>query len=105
MTREEVVQAALKVERWCAEHRKIKGVCDCPFYRHDRVECVMGSLSKPSGWGLELHLRNRGLSKKTEKPQDIKSVSWHCHDCRQYPCYKHDENPDYDTLCEYFELW
>lgn len=61
MTREEVVQAALTVERWCAEHRKIKGVCDCPFYKHDRVDCVMGSLSKPSGWGLERFLRTRGL--------------------------------------------
>lgn len=61
MTREEVVQAALMVQRWCAEHRKIKGVCDCPFYRHDRIECGMGSFSKPSGWGLERFLRTRGL--------------------------------------------
>ena len=61
MTREEVVQAALTVERWCVEHRKFKDACDCPFYKHDRVECVMGDLSKPSGWGLERFLRKRGL--------------------------------------------
>ena len=61
MTREEVVQAALTVERWCAEHRKFKDDCDCPFYKHDRVGCVMGDLSKPSGWGLERFLRTRGL--------------------------------------------
>ena len=31
MNREDVVQAALTLERWCKEHYVSGKVCDCPF--------------------------------------------------------------------------
>ena len=36
MNREDVVQAALKVERWCHEHNDFTG-CDCPFREVETV--------------------------------------------------------------------
>ena len=66
MTREEVVQAALTVERWCREHFDII-VCDCPFFmggdtndcrlNRNRAKCY----GMPHKWELEEFLRNRGL--------------------------------------------
>lgn len=63
MTREEVVQAALTVERWCEERQDEFGNCDCPF----KMDCGNGlGLCKighdcPSCWSLETFLRKRGL--------------------------------------------
>ena len=64
--REDVIQAALVVERWCREHFKAVGGCDCPFYgeRIDKMKfvwpfCVLEYPSQE--WNLEEFLRNRGL--------------------------------------------
>ena len=55
INREDVVQAALTVERWCKEHRK-DGYCDCPFFEET---C---KVNYPYNyWGLEEFLRTRGL--------------------------------------------
>lgn len=60
MTREEVVQAALKVERWCAEHKKIMEECDCPFA--DGLDgCGLFDTDVPAEWNLEEFLRTRGM--------------------------------------------
>ena len=49
MTREEVVQAALVVERWCIS----TDCCDCPFVRdRDVGGCKLRSKYEPRGWGL-----------------------------------------------------
>lgn len=56
MTREDVVQAALKVERWCAE---MEHCSDCPLL--DDEDCCMVSMDAPDFWNLEEHLRTRGL--------------------------------------------
>jgi hypothetical protein len=56
MTREDVVQAALKVERWCAKH---KGCGDCPLL-NDEDNCMV-SMEAPDYWNLEEQLRSRGL--------------------------------------------
>ena len=58
MTREEVVQAALKVERWCNKNGVASGECDCPFARGEN--CTI-SFCMPQEWHLEEHLRTRGL--------------------------------------------
>lgn len=63
MTREEVVQAALKVERWCDEKQDENGNCDCPFAMdagNGFGICKVGR-DYPSDWSLETFLRNRGL--------------------------------------------
>lgn len=57
MTREEVVQAALTVERWCAEQRRRKENCDCPF--NDLGACKFFPCY-PDTWDFERYLRNRG---------------------------------------------
>ena len=57
VNREDVVHAALIVERWCAEHYQEMGGCDCPL--HDN-ECLIDSVC-PISWGLEPKLRTRGL--------------------------------------------
>ena len=54
MNREEVVQAALKVERWCAG----KDCRDCPLMG-EYGQCMIAGF--PECWGLEEKLRNRGL--------------------------------------------
>ncbi len=69
--REDVVQAALIVERWCAEHINEDGHCNCPFCKR-----IITNISKcyrckldfdlPSEWGLEEHLRTRGLKHETQ---------------------------------------
>ena len=64
MTREEVVQAALTVERWCFEHRNLGGACDCPFFYNDEScpwYCFLQDRFEPGHWGLEEFLRTRGL--------------------------------------------
>lgn len=65
MTREDVVQAALTVERWCAEHFEIMS-CDCPFYIVETNDCRLNRnrakcYASPHKWELEEHLRTRGL--------------------------------------------
>ena len=60
MTREEVVQAALIVERWCMEHCNDRAEpCDCPFSQ--RAACFMDFDAIPKYWGLDDFLRTRGL--------------------------------------------
>ena len=72
MNREDVVQAALTVERWCREHWVEDGRCDCPFadtsmyVEGDTTEdtCWVGT---PHFWGVFCHdglaefLRTRGM--------------------------------------------
>lgn len=64
MTREEVVQAALTVERWCREKRTFVEKCDCPF-GYDAFEdcqlCFLFDRFEPGNWGLEEFLRTRGM--------------------------------------------
>ena len=67
INREDVVQAALTVERWCAEHCSHSTCyddfkpCDCPFVIAGFSRgCVAGV---PKNWNLEEHLRTRGLKK------------------------------------------
>ena len=54
INREDVVQAALTMERWC----KKEECGDCPFLFIGG--CVL-SENVPKGWELEEHLRTRGL--------------------------------------------
>ena len=61
MTREDVVQAALTVERWCNEHKKETQDCDCPFNRNGKMWVQSCMLMLPELWELEKHLRTRGL--------------------------------------------
>ena len=60
MTREEVVQAALKVERWCSVNFSPKK-CDCPLADGDG--CFVFGRSYASMWNLEEFLRTRGMKK------------------------------------------
>ena len=55
--REDVVQAALMVERYCWVHWKKCGECDCPF--SDGLSCLWDI--QPYDWELEEFLRTRGL--------------------------------------------
>ena len=60
MTREDVVQAALTIERWCFEHYR-NDKCDCPFA--DKNMCLFFEADMaefPCRWGLEEFLRTRG---------------------------------------------
>lgn len=62
-TREDVVQAALLVERWCAEHWKDNHDCDCPFNNLNGIgfgHCAVWH-GTPHIWRLEEYLRTRGL--------------------------------------------
>ena len=63
MTREEVVQAALTVERWCKEHRSAVCKCDCPFQFDAGAKWGACKLRQSSvvDWNLEEFLRTRGL--------------------------------------------
>ena len=58
MTREDVVQAALTVERWCAETD-----CEnCMFWRYDtNIGHTCCFRAAPMNMGLAEHLRTRGL--------------------------------------------
>ncbi len=58
---EDVVQAALKVEKWCREKENCGG---CPF--HDGCYCVIGNCHFPTGWGLAEYLRTRGTNRRTD---------------------------------------
>lgn len=54
INREDVVQAALIVERWCAAQE-----CDdCPFNPGELMCQIRGM---PFEWKLEIYLRTRGL--------------------------------------------
>lgn len=58
INREDVVQAALIVERWCAEHY---GGCECDCPLLDDEDNCMVAMEAPDFWNLEAKLRNRGL--------------------------------------------
>jgi hypothetical protein len=58
INREDVVQAALTVERWCRRHWSQDG-CDCPLAASE-CECLCGDIS-PCDWELEDKLRTRGM--------------------------------------------
>ena len=58
MTREEVVQAALTVARYCEAHMDEYLNCDCPFAGHG--DCFISN-AEPAAWELEAKLRTRGL--------------------------------------------
>ena len=61
INRDDVVQAALIIERWCREHRELE-MCDCPFAGYER--CVIHEgLAIPKYWGLENWLSTRGLKR------------------------------------------
>ena len=60
VNREDVVQAALTVERWCAEHcNDSADPCDCPFAQ--RADCFLDFDAIPKYWELGEFLRTRGL--------------------------------------------
>lgn len=64
INREDVVQAALIVERWCEEHYKYGGKCDCPFAVPGAfVACRLGDVGCAEEWELEEFLRARGLKR------------------------------------------
>lgn len=58
INREDVVQAALIVERWCKETEHCSY---CPLL--DDEDCCMVAMDAPDFWNLEEHLRTRGLKK------------------------------------------
>lgn len=60
INREDVVQAALTVGRWCVEHIRLESCDDCPF-DHSGEKCALLNFLHPCGWNLELYLRTRGL--------------------------------------------
>ena len=63
MTREEVVQAALTVERWCREQSMncLDGQSQrCPFFDKEHAPCRF-DYGTPCVWDLEEFLRTRGL--------------------------------------------
>lgn len=65
MNREDVVQAALTVERWCRENYN-NDVCDCPFA--DNKMCFFFNPDMPDfpvRWNLEAFLRTRGIKHET----------------------------------------
>lgn len=64
INREDVVQAALIVERWCAEHIEREKVCDCPFGYINALgfhSCALYAPQFPMEMELEEFLRTRGL--------------------------------------------
>jgi hypothetical protein len=60
INREDVVQAALIVERWCMKHAKTNG-CDCPL-KGKTLICTITNGDLPYTWKLAERLRARGLS-------------------------------------------
>ena len=66
MNSEDVVRAALTVERWCLEHFDILK-CDCPFYiGKDKNDCRLNRnrakcYGMPQKWELAEFLRTRGM--------------------------------------------
>lgn len=67
INREDVVQAALIVERWCWEHKKDGEPCNCPLYLVNT--CWIKTEHCPKDWILEIMLRSRGLR---GKPRGLK---------------------------------
>ncbi len=65
---EDVVQAALKVERWC----KVHGGEDCPFFDGEKWGCRIRDYN-PCEWGLEEFLRTRGMKRRADDEIDEKS--------------------------------
>ena len=70
INREDVVQAALIVERWCKSSNPSvwpSKACEvCPFFLVDNggeLDCMVGF---PMDWELEEKLRNRGLENGRE---------------------------------------
>ncbi len=63
--REDVVKAALTIERWCAEHFEPWLNCDCPFSPFCPVS-GSGNVT-PSEWGLENYLPEKGPKKANKK--------------------------------------
>jgi hypothetical protein len=68
INREDVVQAALTVERWCREHErgKYEDCVDCPFlYETEGLAllCKLFPRKIPKQWKLEKYLRERGLKR------------------------------------------
>ena len=62
LNREDVVQSALNVQRWCLKH--IKGLdCDCPFNMGKEYDyaCILSNSGYPISWNLVQYLRNRGI--------------------------------------------
>ena len=64
-TNEEVVQAALKVSRFCSYHFKHEG-CDCPFWDDNGGGCMLYCTLWPFAWGLEEWFRNKGIKEAVE---------------------------------------
>ena len=59
VNREDVVQSALNVQRWCEEH--CEGDCNCPF-GSSFVTCMLDTnVGLPYTWHLEEKLRTRGM--------------------------------------------
>ena len=56
--REDVVQAALTVERWC---KSIEDCSKCPFSGEDKFYNFVCRVRWAELWNLEEHLRTRGL--------------------------------------------
>lgn len=67
VNREDVVQSALNVQRWCKNHYKTTKfpfgdlICDCPFLETSR--CKFYITGEPWTYGLEEFLRTRGMKK------------------------------------------
>ena len=102
LNREDVVQSALNVQRWCDEH--CQGDCDCPF-RSSFVTCMLDTkIGLPYAWHLEEKLRTRGVKENKIEEQKKKAKPWECHDCRYFPCLENEDKPHRAT-CEHFELW
>ena len=61
INREDVVQAALIVERYCKEHDGKFEKCECPFAVGQYYCMLKKGFANPNEWKLAERLRNRGL--------------------------------------------
>lgn len=65
INREDVVQSALNVQRWCEQHFNNEYICDCPFAYQDNIgwiDCIFHDKKHyPKNLYLEEFLRNRGI--------------------------------------------
>lgn len=107
LNREEVVQSALNVQRWCEEHIKQEDVCDCPFGYRNALGlhcCFLYAPQYPMEMELDEFLRTRGVKENKIEEQKKKAKPWECHDCRYFPCLENEDKPHRAT-CEHFELW
>lgn len=61
LNREDIVQSALNIQRWCEGHIK-NDDCDCPFNmgKEYNYACILSDSGYPISWNLEKYLRNRG---------------------------------------------